>query len=105
MQKPSHDLVSIISRRVQTEARLAALLAKAKSTATLDDIKRIIFKETPDERFSTYVAKLLALFENTAHAVDVDEALPIIQDAWNYFPHQRLDGECPAQVMARTIDR
>jgi len=42
-------------------------------------------------------ADLIELFR--AGEGDLDSVLPVIQDAWNYFPHRSLDGLCPAEVM------
>jgi hypothetical protein len=27
--------------------------------------------------------------------LDTDAVMPLIQDAWNYFPHRSLEGKCP----------
>jgi Domain of unknown function (DUF6429) len=30
----------------------------------------------------------------------LETAVPVIHDAWNYFPHLSLNGECPAEALA-----
>ena len=45
------------------------------------------------------LAIILAL-SRRLHSVDIDDALPVIQDAWNYFPHRFLHGRCPAEVVS-----
>jgi len=92
-----HDLIGIIARSVETEARLAAALRAAESTATVDDIKKMILEESGDHAFSTYLRDMLGVFRNS-DVLDRVDGIPLIQDAWNYFPHRRLDGRCPAEL-------
>ncbi len=89
--------------RARTEVRLSALLQRAKSGATLNDIKELIFYERPERKFGEYVADLIALIDPAKTGGDLDELLPILQDAWNYFPHLRLDGLCPAKLMLQHV--
>ena len=97
MQQQYRDTNAFHSYRALTEARLSSLLEQTNSAATLDDIKRIIFYES-NSRFSFYVAHATALFENRQSTIDIDTVLPVIQDAWNYFPHRALNGQCPAEI-------
>ncbi|MEQ1718994.1 MAG: hypothetical protein ABL907_23920 [Hyphomicrobium sp.] len=96
---PANDRDSdIISRRVVTGRRLAELLNQTGSSATLADIEDIIFNEPADIQFSRQIATLLRFFETPGRDIDHDVLLPVLQDAWNYFPHRRLDGQCPAKL-------
>ncbi len=103
MQKHPQDLVSIITKRVEAEARLAGLLRRTKACTTLDDIKTMIFEERGEKAFNAYLRDLWSLMQ-TADSQDIDDdALQILEDAWNYFPHHRLGGRCPADLMAEQI--
>jgi hypothetical protein len=99
--KPPPDLTSAITRhRTRIEKRLIRLLDQTGSGATLDDIKTIIFNEEQEVPFIVYVMQLSELFGDE---VDADTVIPAIQDAWNYFPHRRFRGSCPAEQMLRHV--
>jgi hypothetical protein len=91
---------AIRRHRTRTEKRLIRLLDQAGSSATVDEIKRIIFSEEEDRPFIIYVIQLTELFGDNA---DHDAVIPAIQDAWNYFPHRRFGGSCPAEQMLRLV--
>jgi hypothetical protein len=97
------ELVGIIARSVETEARLAATLRAAASTATVDDIKKMIFEEDGEHAFSVYLRDMLGVIKNS-DVLDSVDAIPLIEDAWNYFPHRRLDGCSPAEVFLAQRD-
>jgi hypothetical protein len=84
-------------QRRLVERRLATLLEQARSTVTVDAIKYAIFY-LGHTRFQEYRDGMLELFDSSHSAVNIDAAAPVIQDAWNYFPHQSLDGRSPAEV-------
>ena len=92
--------VAVRRHRARTEKKLTRLLTAAGSSATLDDIKSIIFEEDGDTPFIAYVMQLGELFGDEA---DDDAVIPAIQDAWNYFPHRRLGGSCPASRMLQLV--
>lgn len=98
MESHEHELTKITEYRSLVEARLSALLKQAGSTLTLDKIKNLIFDST-QKQFKSYVEELLAIFESLESAVDIDAAVPVIQDAWNYFPHRFLNERSPAEVL------
>ena len=89
------------SHRVLTELRLSELLLRSKSTATLADVQSLIFDEL--NKFAVYLSRLLALFDSADNGVNIDTLLPVIQDAWNYFPHRSLEGRSPAEVFAELV--
>ena len=97
------DIVGIIARSVETEARLAAALRAAESSATVDDIKKMIFEENGDHAFTVYLRDMLGVFRNS-DVLDSVDGIPLIEDAWNYFPHRRLDGCSPAEVFLAQRD-
>jgi hypothetical protein len=90
---------SIEERRALTEVRLSSLFKQAGSTETVASIRKQIFNCNPKD-FEWYTRYLLSIFEKQKCAVDIDAAIPVIQDAWNYFPHRFLNGRCPAEVLS-----
>jgi len=99
MQQHGND-DAIRSYRALAERRLSDLLEQTKSTATLDDIKQVILKETDLMRPSHYFAQLFALIKTGNKSIDDRVLLSVIQDAWNNFPHLRLNGHSPAEILA-----
>jgi hypothetical protein len=97
------DASAIRSYRVLTELRLSELLEQANSILTLEDIKALIYDDGEDRgsRFGEYVGRLMVIFNSPDSVVDEDAALPVIQDAWNYFPHRSLSGRCPADALSQ----
>ena len=94
MQSTGRDMARIVAYRTLTEERLSALLVRAGRPATLDGIKTIIFDEGHTQ-LSAYVTKMLRIFEPSQIAIE--DIVPALQDAWNYFPHRSLDGQSPAE--------
>jgi hypothetical protein len=63
-------------------------------------ISHLVFDYHP-RSFETYITQLFALFDLLPNRIETDTLLPVIQDAWNYFPHRSLDGQCPAEVFLK----
>lgn len=87
----------ILEYRAVLSARISILLERRGSKATAHDIKRLIFERDDARHPGEYFADLVTIFSASGH--DLDALLPVIQDAWNYFPHRALQGRCPAEVM------
>ena len=98
--RPQLDILNVIKKRTNTEARLVALVRAHRSAATLEQITTMIFEEDPERAsFSTYLDVLVYL---TGAPID-DHVLQILEDSWNYFPHRRLGGRCPAEVFGARL--
>jgi hypothetical protein len=92
------DFDRIVEYRTILSARILYLLVSFESEATVEDIKKMIFEHDGKTHPSECFVDLIDLFR--AEEAEVDSLLPVIQDAWNYFPHRSLSGRCPAEVMA-----
>ena len=75
------------------------MLLVSSSCATLEGIKTVIFEESRGPAFANYVWELLNLL-----GAPSDDAIAVIEDAWNLFPHRRLGGCCPAEVRRKGRD-
>ncbi len=75
------------------ETKLKKLLEKQKSKYGVEDIKKIIYNENSTKD----LVKIVEMFD-----VDKDnnEALKVINDAWNYFPHKCLNDLSPAEKIS-----
>lgn len=79
-------------------AYIPVLLRRLGSEATVKDVVRLIFEHDEKTPASECIAVLIEFFH--AGEDDLDFVLPVIEDAWNYFPHRSLGGRCPVEVMA-----
>lgn len=91
------EIDRIVEYRTILSARILYLLVSFESEATVEEIKQLIFEHDGQTPPSEWLVDLVDLFR--AEEADVDSLLPVIQDAWNYFPHRSLGGRCPAEVM------
>jgi hypothetical protein len=99
MELSPRKAAKIVKYRKGVEIRLAALLREFGSSTTVDAYKRAIFIGPNEPNFRAYLLEALDIFGcNVDSASDV--ILSVIQDAWNYFPHSSLNGQCPAEIMA-----
>ena len=92
------DIDRMVEYRTLLSARILYFLVAFESEATVEDIKQLIFEHDGTTHPSELFVDLIELFR--AEEAEVDSLLPVIQDAWNYFPHRSLGGRCPAEVMA-----
>ncbi|OGZ62781.1 MAG: hypothetical protein A2639_00340 [Candidatus Staskawiczbacteria bacterium RIFCSPHIGHO2_01_FULL_34_27] len=83
----------IIKRRKEIEQELVEMLQETGSDFSLQDIKDIIFNEEDNDD----MMKIVAMFDNGGGVSEVENALEIATDAWNYFPHKALNGLSPAE--------
>ena len=44
--------------------------------------------------------KVVAMFDRGGGATELENALDLVTDAWNYFPHKVLGGISPAEKIA-----
>lgn len=86
-------------RRGSIERRLALALRHSNSNLTVEEYKRAIFNGPEGSNFQAYTQEALDVFYCDIDSA-TDEIVALIQDAWNYFPHRRLNGRCPAELMA-----
>jgi len=84
-------------QRQLIEKHLAALLEQTSSIVTVDAIKYVVLN-IGHTHFRDYLDGMLEIFESPDSSVDIDAAIPVIQDAWNYFPHKSMKGRCPAEL-------
>jgi len=97
MRKHKHNKIDNSRQRELIETGLAALLEQTSSIMTVDAIKYVVFN-IGHTHFRDYLDGMLEIFESPDSSVEIDAALPLIQDAWNYFPHKSMKGRCPAEL-------
>lgn len=85
----------IQERRKEIETELADLLRETKSDFTLEDVKDCIFHE----KSSNDMIKIVAMFDRGGDVFELDNILELVNDAWNYFPHEVLGGISPVEKL------
>jgi hypothetical protein len=98
------NATQLLEYRGLVEAHISTLLKQARSSSTLEDIKRLILNESPATVRADYFADLLAMFDTPLSTIDVHASAAALQEAWNYFPHRSLNGRCPAEIMMENTD-
>ena len=85
----------ILEMREEIELELIKLLEEIESDLTLEDIKEMIYEEEEQEDFQD----LIAVFDVGQDVAELNNALELISDAWNYFPHRVLGGLSPKEIL------
>jgi 1,4-alpha-glucan branching enzyme len=83
----------ILERRKELESEILEMLEETESDFELQDVKDAIFNEEEQDDFMHVVA----MFDRGGDASELSNALEIVTDAWNYFPHKVLGGISPAE--------
>jgi hypothetical protein len=91
------DLDRIRAYRAIVLRRLENGLIRFRCRATVEDIETFIYEREEGRAFGEYISQLIAVF-NPSEA-ELDDAVSIVQDAWNYLPHRVYGGRSPAEVM------
>jgi hypothetical protein len=91
------DLDRIRAYRANLLLRLQNELIRFRSRATVEDIQTFIYEREEGRPVGEYISQLIAVFDPSE--ADQDDAVSIVQDAWNYLPHRMYGGRSPAEVM------
>ncbi|MBU6214368.1 hypothetical protein KGM48_00780 [Patescibacteria group bacterium] len=84
----------IITHRTELEIKITELLKKSASRFVLADILRAIREEKETGDFH----KVIMMFDGD-NSADINVAVKLATDAWNYFPHGVLNGLSPAEML------
>jgi len=86
----------LLMKRQEIVALLDEYLIRGNSEFTSDDVKNAIYSEEDSSDIQT----ILAMFNIEKHgAPDINTVLRTVNDAWNHFPHQRLNGLSPYEML------
>lgn len=84
---------SILKKRKEIEQALLGSLKESESDFTLEGIKEVIYNERNNNEFS----KIISIFDKGQDLDELNKILQLLNDAWNYFPHNCLGGLCPME--------
>ena len=71
------------------------MLEETSSDFSLQHVKDIIFHEEGNDDMT----KIIAMFDRGGDASELSNILELVTDAWNYFPHDILDGLSPQEKL------
>ncbi len=83
--------------------RLEFQLIRFRAKATVEDIQRFIYERDEQRPVSEYIGQLMDVFN--ASDAELDDAISVVQDAWNYLPHRVYGGLSPAEVLAGLAEK
>lgn len=84
----------ILMKRKEIENELEQKLQEIKSDYTVIEIKAMIYEEDSVETLND----LFMIFDDGS-INDISTTLEMLNDAWNYFPHRLLGGDCPQEMI------
>ena len=90
----------ILEQQKEIEQELVDILKKTKSHFSLDHIKDVIFYEEDNDDMQ----KVIAMFDRGGDISELNNILELVSDAWNYFPHEILNGLSPAEKLLEYQD-
>ena len=85
----------ILQERSEVEQELLDFLKETGSDFSLDHIKEIIYNEEGQDDLTD----IIAMFDTGQGAIELENIIETINDAWNYFPHKILNGLLPAEKL------
>jgi len=85
----------ILERRKEIEQELVDMLKETESDFTLDRVRDAISHEEDNDD----MMKVVAMFDRGGDASELSNVLELVTDAWNYFPHDILNGISPAEIL------
>ncbi|HCC83811.1 TPA: hypothetical protein DEP96_03095 [Candidatus Uhrbacteria bacterium] len=84
----------IIKQRVLIEHDLLDMLELVEGGHTLQEIKDMIYNEEETDDMTD----ILAIFDDGGRKIDLGDAIELVTNAWNYFPHKALNGLAPVEL-------
>jgi hypothetical protein len=93
----SESKQQILERRKEIEQEILEMLKETESDFGLQDVLNVIYNEEDNDD----MMKVIAMFDRGGDASELENALELVNDAWNYFPHKTLKGLSPAEMMLK----
>jgi len=76
------------------------MLKETESDFTLDHVRDVIYHEEDNDD----LMKVVGMFDRGGDAAELENVLELVTDAWNYFPHNVLNGISPAEALLNHKD-
>lgn len=92
--KPINSTKGIEAKRSRLKKQFDKLKQKYRITGTFTDLEKFLFKENYRHNFADFYKDITAIGITDEMVV---ENIKFFQDFWNYFPHKKIGGKCPAE--------
>jgi len=99
MSDPNQTMAEYIVPRETVAKELLKTLKETESEFSLQDVKDAIYHEEETDD----MMNIVAMFDRGGGDSEFATVLDLVTDAWNYFPHETLDGRCPAEMIGGGI--
>ncbi len=90
---------AIRSKRRKLEKKFGEFIRDYQPDVTFSTLVNFVYNESYEDHFADFYKDITALGIPERMIVD---NLPFFQDLWNFFPHKKLGGTCPAQRYRET---
>ena len=84
----------ILAQRKEIEEDLMDLLNLTNSDFSLEDINDVIYNEEETDDMQKAIMML-----DDGNPENLSNIVETVTDAWNYFPHEILNGLCPMEKL------
>jgi len=95
--KPQRIIVTkkdIKIKRKKLQKQFEKLKEKYRISTSFDELKNFLFNENYKDHFADFYTDITGI--GITHEM-VLENTQFFEDFWNYFPHKKLGGKCPAE--------
>lgn len=93
----SKSIINIEKKREEIEKELSEYIEKYNIQASFEEIKKVIHEEEDQEDLNNIISR----FDLGQDMAELNDIVQIINDAWNYFPHNILDGLSPIEMIMK----
>jgi len=84
----------ILIRRAELQKEIAELLEETNSDFSVDDVINAVYEEEESDDYQ----HIVAMFDDGG-IDNLSNALELVTDVWNYFPHKALGGLSPEEKL------
>jgi len=96
LEPPKVSQVEILRKKRVAEEEVGDLIELMGCGLSLEEIKDIVYNEDGNES----MRKIILSFDQGQDIDEMNRILQIISNAWNYWPHKKLNGLSPAEKLA-----
>jgi hypothetical protein len=96
LEPPKVSQVEILRKKRVAEEEVGDLIELMGCGLSLEEIKDIVYNEDGTES----MRKIILSFDQGQDIDEMNRILQIISNAWNYWPHKKLNGLSPAEKLA-----
>ena len=101
-------LGKILKNQATIEKRLSQIIQKYKveNTLSVEQIRTWVAEEDgpPNTTYKQFIQRAFAPFGHVQDGKDAQRIISVLNDAWNFFPHNSLAGKTPMETLQEERD-